>query len=368
MAHSETMKRGRKRKFSYRPRLLTGTLSLAAACVLQLLGARYSGAVEICYSRTVYPIIGKTLSRLNAAASFSLAELLAAILILGSIGYLYAQVYQIRTGQMKKGELPKRLTCNLFLITGLGVLCFLLIWGLNYSRAPITSNLDMRAVELNAALLEQVTRRVIDEANSSYEEVQGYEQTRAAAAIERAYARMGGAVPSGDFAPPKPALLSIGMSYLGISGIYIPFTGEPTFNAAQPLPALPFTMAHEKAHQRGFALEDEANFLAFISCTSSDDAYSRYSGYLMTSSYLLGELAVVDPERYNRTVQMLEEKPREDLQSIYDFWKQYEGFWSRVSSKVNDTYLRANRVESGVHNYNEVVQLIANYYSTEIKD
>lgn len=356
------MKRGRKRKFHYRPRLVIGTLSLAAAFGLQLLGSRYPDIVEAYYSRTLYPTIGRTLSRLNGVASFSLAEVLGLLLILGGMVYLYAQVYQIRTGQMKRGELPKRLASNLFLAIGLGLLCFQLVWGLNYSRVRIASSLNLRPVKLNPALLEQVTRRVIEQANRSYERAEEYEQKRVSAAIERSYARMGGVVPEGSFAPPKPIFLSTAMSYLGISGIYIPFTGEPSFNAAQPPAALPFTMAHEKAHQRGFALEDEANFLAFISCITSDDAYTRYSGYLLATSYLLSELAAVAPEKYDQTAQMLQEEPREDLQRIYSFWKRYHGFWSRVSNRVNDTYLRANQVEAGVASYDEVVQLIASYY------
>lgn len=368
MADLKPMKRGRKRKFHYRLRLTIGALSLAAAFSLQLFGTRHREVVEAYYSRMLYPIIARTLSRLNSVVSLSLAEVLSLLLVLGGIGYLYAQVYQIRTGQMKRGEFPKRLATNLFLVTGLGILCFLLIWGLNYSRVPIDSSLELKAVELNTALLEKVTRHVIEQTNSSYERAQGYEYGRASAAIERSYARMGGVIPAGHFAPPKPVFMSNILNYLGISGIYIPFTGEPSFNAAQPPAALPFTMAHEKAHQRGFALEGEANFLAFISCINSDDPYTKYSGYLLASSYLLSELATVDPKRYNQTRQMLREGPREDLQRIDNFWRRYRGFWSRVSTKVNDTYLRANRVESGVGDYNEVVQLIASYYlKKEIK-
>src|SRR5207248_11260701 len=80
--------------------------------------------------------------------------------------------------------------------------------------------------------------------------------------------------------PPKPVYFSGLMSRLGISGVYSPFTGEPNYNALQPDFDLPFAVAHEMAHQRGFAREDEANFIAFLVCTKASNAYVRYSGYL----------------------------------------------------------------------------------------
>jgi len=41
---------------------------------------------------------------------------------------------------------------------------------------------------------------------------------------------------------------------------------------------LPFVAVHELAHLAGFAPEDEANFVAWLACTRSDDPWFRYSG------------------------------------------------------------------------------------------
>jgi len=56
------------------------------------------------------------------------------------------------------------------------------------------------------------------------------------------------------------------MSYLGIGGVYFPFTGEANVNISMPHTSIPFTACHEMAHQIGFAREDEANFIAYIAC------------------------------------------------------------------------------------------------------
>jgi hypothetical protein len=69
------------------------------------------------------------------------------------------------------------------------------------------------------------------------------------------------------------------MARAGISGIFIPFTGEPHYDAHQPASSLPFTLAHEMAHQRGFAFESEANFVAAVVCLRSDHPYIRHSGW-----------------------------------------------------------------------------------------
>lgn len=84
----------------------------------------------------------------------------------------------------------------------------------------------------------------------------------------------------------KPVMLSELMSYTHITGVYSYFTGEANLNVAFPDYTLPFTAAHELAHQRGIAREDEANFVAFLVCSVSDESYVRYSGYLMMLEYV----------------------------------------------------------------------------------
>ncbi len=84
----------------------------------------------------------------------------------------------------------------------------------------------------------------------------------------------------------KPVMLSELMSYTHITGVYSYFTGEANLNVAFPDYTLPFTAAHELAHQRGIAREDEANFVAFLVCSSSEDSYIRYSAYLMMLEYV----------------------------------------------------------------------------------
>lgn len=62
------------------------------------------------------------------------------------------------------------------------------------------------------------------------------------------------------------------MSHLGVGGLYSPFTCEAVINTDCTPPSLPFTVAHEMSHSLLVAREEEANFSAFLACSSCDDA------------------------------------------------------------------------------------------------
>jgi hypothetical protein len=93
----------------------------------------------------------------------------------------------------------------------------------------------------------------------------------------------------------KYIALSEPMTYTHISGVYSYYTGEANLNINFPDYSLPFTAAHELAHQRGIAPENEANFVAFLVCKDSDDAYIRYSAYLNMFEYVTNALYRADP-------------------------------------------------------------------------
>jgi hypothetical protein len=166
---------------------------------------------------------------------------------------------------------------------------------------------------------------------------------------------------AGYFGRPKPVFASGVMSRLGLAGFYMPFTGEANFNSAQPDFDLPYSIAHEKAHQRGFAHEDEANFIAFLVCVTSTHPYLRYSGYL-NALRVVGAVSGSDLTFYKTLFARIGEGPRNDLRARTAFWSRFQGRASAVAHKVNDSYLKANRIPSGTGNYGEDIALIVGYY------
>ncbi len=160
----------------------------------------------------------------------------------------------------------------------------------------------------------------------------------------------------------KPLVISRYMTYTHISGIYSFFTGEANLNTNFPDYLCTFTAAHEMAHQRGISKEDEANFVAFLVCDSSDDNYIRYSGYLNMYEYLSSALYKASHELYNKAAKKLSSGARGELEAYSKFFDQYrDNTVADVSDKVNNAYLESQGT-AGVASYGMVVDLAVAYF------
>lgn len=160
----------------------------------------------------------------------------------------------------------------------------------------------------------------------------------------------------------KPVMLSEPMSYTHITGIYSFFTGEANININFPDYTTPFTAAHELAHQRGIAREDEANFMAFLVCIESDDAYIRYSGYVQLYEYVSSSLAEADRGLYVKSFNSLPTPVKKEMIAFGNFFKKYQhSTASKVTDKVNDKFLTSQGT-AGSKSYGMVVDLAVAYY------
>lgn len=161
----------------------------------------------------------------------------------------------------------------------------------------------------------------------------------------------------------KPIMLSEPMSYTHITGVYTFFTGEANVNVNFPDYTIPFTAAHELAHQRGIAREDEANFIAFLICLESDDPYIRYSGLMNVFDYVAPALSSADRETYRKVYADLDAPFHAERQAYSRFFDKYrENVAATVSSKTNDTYLKSQGQVAGEKSYDLVVDLTVAYF------
>lgn len=346
---------------------------LCAVSALHTLAGVRPDLVESYYSRHVYLYIGRLLAYANKTVAFSLAEALAVTMLAGLAGGVIWQARRLYLGRVGACELSLAGLRVLLWTAGAGAALFLLAWGLNYQRRPLADSLQLELRQPRRDELEAISRTVVTGINRNYLDSQaGREAGRADTpplsrpqlyeVLEESYRRQA-QFRGGDFGPPKPVYFSSLMSRFSVSGIYIPFTGEANFNAEQPASDLPFTLAHEMAHQRGYAREDEADFIAFLVCINSSHPYVRYSGYLHATN-VLGVLARVAPRRYGELVGALEPGARADIGASEAFWSRNEGRLSQATYKVTDAYLKLNRVEAGLRSYNDAVALIVRYYLT----
>jgi hypothetical protein len=161
----------------------------------------------------------------------------------------------------------------------------------------------------------------------------------------------------------KPVLLSEPMSYTHITGVYTFFTGEANVNVNFPDYTIPYTAAHELAHQRGIAREDEANFVAFLVCMESDDPYIRYSGYLNTYEYVASALSSANRELYKKSYLALPKTVHAEETAYRLFFEKYkENVAASVSQSVNNSYLQSQGAVAGTKSYNMVVDLAVAFF------
>ena len=161
---------------------------------------------------------------------------------------------------------------------------------------------------------------------------------------------------------PKKMFFSRLFSAMNFTGFYSPYTGESNLNVDSPACLLPATIAHELAHQRGIASEQECNFLAIAASTSSDSPVYQYSGYLMGYIHLGNALYRADRDRWEQVYALLPEEVVADLRYHSAYWDQFEGLTAQVSQQIYDTTLRSYGQTDGIQSYGTVVDLLVAYY------
>ncbi|MBQ7922929.1 MAG: DUF3810 domain-containing protein [Clostridia bacterium] len=242
-------------------------------------------------------------------------------------------------------------------------------------RAPtLDTKLDLEWTDVSAEELyntaKTVTRHLNELADQVYfaEEIGSVRTYSHKETVEKCMASYEVLAEEYDFlpvlrAPVKQITMSGLMTYTHISGMYTFFTGEANLNTNYPYFVNVYSTAHEMAHQRGIARENEANFIAYLVCIHSDDPYMQYSGYLNMYEYLTSPLYAASPRLYTDIVNGLDSRVRYDLQCYSEFFEKYrDNVASEVSNAVNNTYLVLQGQEEGAKSYGMVVDLAVAYH------
>lgn len=327
---------------------------------------------EALYSRGLYPWIRSVQSALSGLSPWSVGELVLVALLTFVLvrGVLLVRALT-RRGERRLERLLRDLLGFVRLSSWIWVV-YVFTWAFHYARLPYAhgTGLDVRpadVAELEAAAREWLERTSewrakLKEDSSGLVELDTRLESlrlRLTAAYEHA------AELESRLAGPSPvlreALASPLMTLGGISGIYWPFTGEPHVNSLPPAPQRLFSALHEVAHERGFAREDEANYIAVHVGSTSGDAELAYSVSLMAYLHLQRSLAAVDAEKATQLSKERPEGVKRDSAAMAEFWKPKTKVAARVrevSTTVNDTYLRAQGQVHGVKSYGRMVDLL----------
>lgn len=348
------------------------------AFLLNLLASFNPVAIERYYALGFNKLLLQFLSGLTGLLPFSLTELLLYALL------FFCLVYTIRTlGQLiKKRENKKNILLH-FILKGLCLtsalyFSFTILWGLNYNRPLLSESFALSAKDYTVSDLAELYTYLVQKTNHLRLQVQedglGYMQVEGGynSVFDRSQAGYDAILTtfptlSGHYGRPKPILASPLMNYTGITGIFSPFTAEANVNIAILDAFLPVTTTHEMAHQRGYANEDECNFIAFLVCHAHPDADFTYSGYLLALIYTHNALLT---EKYPLLSELnghISPEVQADINHQTTFWESYKGPIDKISSTINDTYLKANGIKDGEKSYGRMVELLLAYYKQSLK-
>lgn len=312
------------------------------------------------------------LAVLTSWIPFSLAE----FIILGlPLIMLWVIVFCVKKSSASNEAFVRCITGILSAAVAVYVI-FVFNFGAGYRGATLDEKLELDAAPVSAEDLYNTMNIVVDklnelEAEITYAEgigsVRPYSHDEAVKKLQESYALLH---LEHDFigivkAPVKQLVVSDIMTYTHISGVYSFFTGEANLNTNYPYYINVYTTAHEMAHQRGIARENEANFIAYLVCINSDDPYIRYAGYLNMYEYLAMPLYQSSSVLYSKAVRGLCAGARYDLKCYSEFFDKYrDNVAADVSDTVNDTYLKAQGTEGSV-SYGMVVDLAVAYHRPE---
>jgi len=323
--------------------------------LITILASHFHSFIEKWYSQKFYVGIADVISSISSKIPFSLDDLFYMILFVSIVILLIITI-------LKKISISKFLKIVLNILASVYIL-FYALWGFNYFRTNLNERLGIEKQTPNTNLFTNELKKLISDTNTSYSTFNNFNKLQIDSMIEDSYKNLAPALkikyPQGK-RKPKKITYSRFFAQAGISGYYGPFFSEVHVNKFVLPVEYPFVLAHEKAHQFGITSEAEANFYAWLVCSNSLSVQLRYSANLMVLRFFLFQ--GTELENYQEIVQELNANVKADYQKIRENWQRLRNEKvDNIATKVNDTYLKTNKVKKGIDDYNDVVQLVMDF-------
>ena len=320
------------------------------------------------FNRYVASFIRAAFAYITSVLPFSLAEaVIITALPLSVIYLLYCAV-----SASKKGTLPRHM------FSLIGVICLLIglftvTFSVAYDCTPMEEKAQLDTEALSANDIYDACIIMVDEMdeleqylvrNEKGSVIMPYSFSEMARVLNRSYSKLCYEYDfiSPLYVAPKRIALSKPLTYTGLAGIYTFFTGEANVNVNFPDYAVTFSSAHEMAHQRGIAPEDEANFIAFLVCYTSDDPYMKYCALAEGANYLSNTLYEADIELFYKAAAYFSTETLGEYVAYSNGYAPYaDSSAGEITDIVNDAYLKSQGEKEGVKSYSLVTTLATAY-------
>ncbi len=318
-----------------------------------------ASSVERVYARRWYPALQPWLTSFSSLIPIAVFDLLIVSLAVWAVSRVYPAVRAAR------GDRGRRIAIAVIdLAAGASVvyLLFLGLWGLNYRRLPLETQMDFSTSRVTEAAVQTLATRSVQEINRLYAPAHADPaataslqavRVRLAPAFAQAQRDVGAATPATP-ARPKAPLISPFFRWATVDGMVNPFGLEVLINPDILPIERPYVVAHEWGHIAGWAREGEAGYIGWLTCLRGDDA-ARYSAWVSLFLHLRGG---VTPAVRARLDSGLAAGPLRDFAAIRERLERGRPALQRASWRAYDTFLKANRVEEGIQSYDEIVSLV----------
>jgi Protein of unknown function (DUF3810) len=240
-------------------------------------------------------------------------------------------------------------------VLGFYALWFELGWAWNYARAPLETRVRFDRTRVTPAAAAALRERAMAQMNALAPAAHARAGERLDLAALRAAwlpaVQRAGDTWTPEVGAPKPTIADPFMVATGTSGFINPLT--LTVQVASDLLWFerPFDQAHEWSHIAAYAREDEANYLAIVTCLRSPDPAVQYSGWFSLFLYLPQKRHYAHREFVPLVWQDFAAMRKRDARHI-------NVLLAHWSWRTYNAYLKSNRVAGGVANYGEVTRLM----------
>lgn len=349
---------------------LVAAIAAAITFGMTMLAKRYGQILDSFYPY-VTRWVQKVLSAISSIFPFTLWQALAILLVALFFGTLALVI-------VKKKSVIRWLGWVLAVVS-LGWSMHVGIYGLNFYASALSEDIRQESVPLQQKDLENALVYFRDQANELAAQLPRNKDGnllyhdfdvlgRKAGDGYKNLTQEGYAVFAGSTLPVKKLSWARLYSAMGICGVSMALTGEASVNPQIPNMSIPFVMCHEMAHRMCIALEDDANFAAFLACEANDDPQFRYSAFYMAYRYCYNALARADREALKEIHAGVNDLFRRDLR-FYDafFEKEKSDAATKVATTANNAYIQASGDKTGTASYGMVATQLVNWYLQQIQ-
>lgn len=327
------------------------SLAILAAIVVQIAPIDRDW-IEQRYANGIYASAARTFVPLANDIPFTLGDVLLVGILAGIIALW---VVRLRRRAGRRWTTFGALVLQTAAMAALVALWFDAAWALNYRRAPVIARIAYDESRVTPANVRAFSKRVIDDLNATapraHAEMESSEQMQTALAA--AFAPVPGRL--GDrwdviVTRPKPTILDRWFATAGIGGQWDPFAFETILNSEFLPFELPFALAHEWGHVAGFGDESDANLIGALTTLRSHDPLVHYSGLFWTYGFL--------PEGDRRKFPVSPLVNADLTAARARFLRHYNPNVYALQWYVYDTFLKSNRVATGVVGYSLFVRTL----------